>query len=390
MEPTGPAAPHPTDPSDEAPTAWPEAPPAAPPGPPAPAPEPPVWSSAPAPAPDPWARAAQRGSEGAAVTSGPAQPGYGQPPPGYGQPPPGYGQPPSGYGQPPSGYGQPPSGYGQPPSGYGQPPYGYGAWYGQPGGPPIDTWVGERPARGRDAYPPVRWGIGDVFYGLLVVLAASFLVAIPFVIANINDPEALTTNSNLGLVVAGAIATWVGFGGWPILVTYWRGQRSLIKDFRYAFRWIDVPIGVGGGLLALLLGGIIAALQQAAGVEQATNTQVLTENRGSGAAYAVVAIVVAIGAPVFEELFFRGLTYAAFEKRLGSVWAIVASTVLFGILHFQGGPSGVAVLFLIVHITIFGLILGLLRYATNRCGAGVLAHFTINGTATLLILLGVG
>ncbi len=81
--------------------------------------------------------------------------------------------------------------------------------------------------------------MGDIAYGLLVMLAASFLVAIPFVIANIDTPDNLD-DANLGLVVASAIATWVGFGGWPVLVTYWRGQRSVAKDFRYWFRWIDV------------------------------------------------------------------------------------------------------------------------------------------------------
>lgn len=424
MEPSGGDAPTPDErvrPADEG---WPDAPPAQPPGPDVPAagptpsasPDDFVWgagplpAASPAPPPDPWSRAAAR--DAGVASPGQAQPSPGQDPYGPGQQPP-YGQDPYGQGpygqgpygqQPPYGQGQPPP-YGQAQTPYGQPssgqdpgPYGYG--YGQPGypqapygqawgAPMVDTWVGERPARGRDSYPPLRWGIGDVFYGLLVMVAASFLIAIPFVIANVDNPDNLT-DANLGLVVASAIATWVGFGGWPILVTYWRGQRSLAKDFRYWFRWVDVPIGIGAGLLALFLGGLIAALQNSLNIEQASNTQVLTENKGNALAYVVVSLVVAIGAPVFEEMFFRGLTYAAIEKRFGSVWAVVGSTVLFGILHFQTGSAGIAILFLILHITVFGLILGLLRYLTNRCGAGVLAHFTINGTATLLILFGVG
>jgi membrane protease YdiL (CAAX protease family) len=231
----------------------------------------------------------------------------------------------------------------------------------------------------------VRWGIGDVFYGLLVLLAASFLVAIPFIVTNIDTPDALT-DGNVALVIAGAVATWVGLGGWPLLATYLKGQRSVAKDFRYRFRWIDVPIGFGGGLAALALGAVIAVAQQAAGIEQATNTQVLSEAQGDLVASILVGLVVSVGAPVFEELFFRGLAYGAFEKRLGTGWAIAASTVLFGVLHFQPGP-GISIVFLIAHITGFGLILGLLRWATNRCGASVFAHLTINLTATLAILV---
>ena len=40
------------------------------------------------------------------------------------------------------------------------------------------------------------------------------------------------------------------------------------------------------------------------------------------------ALIVVVGAPIAEELFFRGLLLRSIEKRFSIVWAIVGSSVM--------------------------------------------------------------
>ncbi len=51
-----------------------------------------------------------------------------------------------------------------------------------------------------------------------------------------------------------------------------------------------------------------------------------------------LVLIAVVGAPLVEELFFRGLLLRSIEKRLGWVWAIVGSSVFFGLAHPQDLP----------------------------------------------------
>jgi hypothetical protein len=87
----------------------------------------------------------------------PPQQGYGQPQQGYGQPQQGYGQP-QGYGAPQQGYGAPPQqGYGQPQQGYGQ-PQGYGAPQQGYGAPPQGGQGYGDPNAGQNPYGQPQQG----------------------------------------------------------------------------------------------------------------------------------------------------------------------------------------------------------------------------------------
>ena len=56
-----------------------------------------------------------------------------------------------------------------------------------------------------------------------------------------------------------------------------------------------------------------------------------------GLGLAVLAPFLIIGAPLVEELFFRGLVLRSLSRRGGAVLAVVGSSVLFGLVHFQTG-----------------------------------------------------
>lgn len=74
--------------------------------------------------------------------------------------------------------------------------------------------------------------------------------------------------------------------------------------------------------------------------------------------------------PIIEELFFRGLVLKNFQKIYSPVYAILLSSILFGIYHLSFDT-------LIIQI-ILGLLLGIIFYKTNSLIIVMLAHMIWN------------
>ncbi len=88
--------------------------------------------------------------------------------------------------------------------------------------------------------------------------------------------------------------------------------------------------------------------------------------------------------PLMEELFFRGFLYPVLARRMGVFWGVFLTALPFGLMHaFQYGDAWAAVLV----IFIVGIVLTVVRAATNSVGASFLVHVGYNGT--LMVLVGV-
>ncbi|MGH9095111.1 MAG: lysostaphin resistance A-like protein, partial [Acidimicrobiales bacterium] len=116
-----------------------------------------------------------------------------------------------------------------------------------------------------------------------------------------------------------------------------------------------------------------------------TNTQIITGQRNNHAGFAVVAVIAAVGAPFFEELFFRGLLRTALAARLGAVGAVFAQAALFGLSHYQP-TNGLGNVQVVVAIAAVGLVLGFTAHITRRLGAGMIGHCLFNLVAVIAIL----
>jgi uncharacterized protein len=100
-------------------------------------------------------------------------------------------------------------------------------------------------------------------------------------------------------------------------------------------------------------------------------------------AYLTVAFAVSLG-PLMEELFFRGFLYPVVERRLGVVWGIFLTALLFGLMHFvQYGNSWGAVLI----VFLVGVVLTTVRAMTKSVASSFLAHVGYNGTLMVVAAL---
>ncbi len=98
----------------------------------------------------------------------------------------------------------------------------------------------------------------------------------------------------------------------------------------------------------------------------------------SGGSGLLLAIgIVAIVAPVMEEMFFRGFIYAALRKRLGVGLAILISSLLFAGFHLS--------LYDLVPLTIIGAALAYLYEKSDSLGPPIMLHSLNNLLSVILI-----
>ena len=96
--------------------------------------------------------------------------------------------------------------------------------------------------------------------------------------------------------------------------------------------------------------------------------------------FGVVAlfVIVGVGAPIAEELFFRGLTQRSATRRFGPMAAWIGTAAFFAITHFE--------LLQLPALFAFGLILGWLARRTGRLGMGICAHLGFNMMAAAALV----
>jgi membrane protease YdiL (CAAX protease family) len=180
-------------------------------------------------------------------------------------------------------------------------------------------------------------------------------------------------------VVSTLFGLWAGFFGAGWLATGVQGTKSFARDLGLRFRWADligIPIGVGGQILVALM--YVPIAQHVHDFNQRFNAPSHKLTGGShGLAFVVIAVCTVVGAPFFEELFFRGLLLRALARLFGTVgrWvgpalAIVISGVLFGLAHAESLQ--------LLGLAVFGIILSAVSYRTGRLGMNMVAHATFN------------
>lgn len=73
-----------------------------------------------------------------------------------------------------------------------------------------------------------------------------------------------------------------------------------------------------------------------------------------------------------EEALFRGYIQQRLSQRFGNLWALLATAVLFGLVHYPGGPL------LVFFAALTGVIYGLAWQWSGRVWVAALVHFAFN------------
>lgn len=241
---------------------------------------------------------------------------------------------------------------------------------------------------GRDS--SANWGLvvaaGGFFAGsLLSGIGVAGLVATEHLAVAHGRPA-----QTPAVVVVGLVGLWLGLIGAAVVVSRTWGRGRLAGDFGLRLvPWPDIPLGIAVGLVSqfLLIPLFYLPLHLVVPHLDRTLAQPAKDLtlHAHGAGLAVLGLFVALGAPVVEELFFRGLVLRSLDRRLSSlgprlapVLAILLSAAVFGLAHGEGLVIGAG-------LALFGVVLAVMAERLGRLGAGIVAHMTFNA-ATVVAL----
>jgi uncharacterized protein len=181
------------------------------------------------------------------------------------------------------------------------------------------------------------------------------------------------------------IALWLPMLGACWFVSRRRGERSFAIDYGLRWRPVDIGLGLGGSIAARSTESIvllpIVLLHPHFSVPEVSDLRQFTVG-ASG--WVVLALVTCVGAPIVEELFFRGLIQTRLVGRYGPVMGIGMTSVLFGAAHLIGWAGSISLVDALA-IAGAGVALGTMRHLTGRLGTSMMTHSFFNVQALLIL-----
>jgi len=162
-------------------------------------------------------------------------------------------------------------------------------------------------------------------------------------------------------------------------------DKSPIHTFRGWFSTRDVVIGVPLGIFGqlVLVNVVNWPLSQffpdAFSFEEVSKRAKDIAATAPGAWMMLLVLVVVIGAPIVEEIVYRGCLHSNMVSVIGVNAGIVLTAVIFAAIHLS--PVEFPGLFA------FALLLGFARQKTGTLGLPIVTHFAFNATGLLFVSL---
>jgi membrane protease YdiL (CAAX protease family) len=180
-----------------------------------------------------------------------------------------------------------------------------------------------------------------------------------------------------------ALGLWLPF----VFMLRWVARRAG-TDFRQYFGmsfattdWLGIPLGV---FCQVVLMNVVNWPLNKWFPDTFNPQRIETRARdmvdaAHGAWFIVLFVVVVVGAPLVEELVYRGFIQAGLQSQIGSTWALIIAAAWFTVVHLE--PIEFPGLFA------FALVLGLCYRRTQRVGLSMVTHLAFNATGLLLVAL---
>lgn len=216
------------------------------------------------------------------------------------------------------------------------------------------------------------WSIAWVV-GAIVVTPALVLLAGGSVGDDLSIPQLALASVGMWAVFLGALA----------VASRRFGTGDVVADLGVSFRPLDlvgIPIGVATQLVLvpLLYWPLRELWPDTFDVERIEERAQELADKAGGFDTVLLVLMVVVGAPIVEELVYRGLVQRSLSVATGAASGLLLASVLFSLIHFS--PVEYPGLFLA------GLVFGAGLAVTGRLGPSIVTHAAFNATGLVMVL----
>ncbi|MGH9114032.1 MAG: lysostaphin resistance A-like protein [Acidimicrobiales bacterium] len=229
----------------------------------------------------------------------------------------------------------------------------------------------------------VRWGLGDAVVGWLLGLVGTAIgFELVFALSGTNRDDA--DSLPLGWLAVAQLGLWFGLLGVPLVVSRLKGNGT-VSDFGLSASRSDLGVGVLVGVIAqwAIVWIVYLPMRLLTDISSSDITEPareLTDRATDPIGVILLVAIVGIGAPIVEEIFYRGLLQRSLVRRLGQPLGVGIAALVFAVSHFQALQ--------LPALFVFGIVLGVLAERYGRLGPAIFAHMVFNMTAVVSLLAG--
>ena len=223
--------------------------------------------------------------------------------------------------------------------------------------------------------PAARWGLVEPTVALVLGIIGA---AIGLVVATVTTGADLTEDMTLAGTVGSLAGMWAVYIAVIAYTVRARGSGSARDDLGLGVRPLDLLSGILGGLVSsVVVVQLVYVMLQLTSIVDEDDLDKLDDpaqrlgETAEGAGFLLLALFIGIGAPIVEEVFFRGFLQPAAIRRFGPVAGVIVTALVFGAVHFQ--------VLQFPALAAFGVVLGVMAYRFRRLGPSIVAHMVFNG-----------
>jgi membrane protease YdiL (CAAX protease family) len=205
------------------------------------------------------------------------------------------------------------------------------------------------------------------FHFPLVRIIVGLCVCIVVIIIGQISSQAFLKSSNLEKdykdILTGIWMAVLVLAAYILLFRYY--ENRVITELSLKRFWVNAGLGF---LIGIALQSLVILIIVLNGGYQVLSVNPIT--------YLLPAFAIGITSAIFEEVLFRGILFRITEASLGTIWALVISSVIFGCMHLANKSSSLYSAFAIAIEA--GLLLGVSYVYAKNLWMPILLHFSWN------------
>jgi membrane protease YdiL (CAAX protease family) len=213
---------------------------------------------------------------------------------------------------------------------------------------------------------------------LLANLTATIVVLVTY---GAGDNDSLTP---IWVIGASGLAMWGSYLFVLSQVSRKYGSGDFARDYRIRFAPRDawgIPLGIASQfvLVTIVTYPLTKLFPDSFSVEEVEKRARDLADSAPGAWMILLFAIVVLGAPVIEEIVYRGMLQQGLERSIDQRGALVLTAVIFAAIHMQ--PIEFPGLFA------FALVLGWTYQRTKRLGLAIVTHMAFNASGLVAVTL---